>query len=231
VRNFSQPAAIRYVARIQGVIEVSLAGQADLGFWRAALEPEGLVPFDAGGRAELLISATALTWKGLRFRELVLNVSVGSGGDEARHGGVLLIRAFNSMALLALAERRLFRTPYYPGEITVEAGPPARIELRDRGQPGLRMAMAAARPPESSADYSVRGPVFLPRAGRRDARFFVALSGKQQLYPWMPEHDQILLHPSDRHAVFGQLSDSRFTPAEWRICLDAEHAKSQTYRD
>jgi hypothetical protein len=112
VRNFSQPADIRYVARIRGVIEASLAGQADLAFWRAALEPEGLVPFDAGGQAELLISATSLTWKGLRFRELVVNVSVGSGGDEARIGGFFLIHAFNSMALLALAERRLFKTPY-----------------------------------------------------------------------------------------------------------------------
>jgi hypothetical protein len=231
VRNFSQPDDIRYVARIRGVIEVALAGQADLGFWRAELEPEGLVPFDAGGRAELLISATALRWKGLRFRELVVNVSVGAGGDEARHGGFFLIRAFNSSPLLALAERRLFKTPYYPGAITVEAGPPARIELRDRDQPGLRMAMGAAGPPESSADYAVRGPLFLPRAGRRDARFFVALSGHQQRYPFLADRDQWAVHPSDRHAVFGQLRDSHFTPAEWRLCLDAEHAKSQTYRD
>jgi hypothetical protein len=231
VRNFSQPADIRYVARIRGVIEVSLAGQADLGFWRGALEPEGLVPFDAGGRAELLISATSLSWKGLRFRELVVNVSVGSGGDEARVGGVFLIRAFNSMALLALAERRLFKTPYYPGAITVEAVLPARMELRDRGQPGLRMAMAAARPPESSADYAVSGPVFLPRAGQRDARFFVALSGHQQRSPFLANRDQWAIHLSDRHAVFGQLRESRFTPTEWRVCPDAEHAKSQTYRD
>jgi hypothetical protein len=231
MRDFSQPADIRYVARIRGVTEVSLAGQAELAFWRAALAPEGLVPFDSGGQAELMISATALRWKGLRFRELVVNVSVGSGGDEGRHGGFFLVRAFNSAALLALAERRIFKTPYYPGSITVEAGPPARIELRDGGQPGLRMAMAEARPPESSADYAVNGPVFLPRAGRRDARFFVALSGRQQRCPFLADRDQWAVHPSDRHAVFGQLSDSRFTPAEWRICLDAEHAKSQTYRD
>ena len=67
--------------------------------------------------------------------------------------------------------------------------------------------------------------------GQRDARFFVALSGNQQRYPWMPDHDQLAIHPSSRHPIFRQLIESQFTPAEWRVCLAAEHAKSQTYRD
>lgn len=231
MRNFNQPESIRYAARIGGVIEVALAGQAELAFWRAALAPEGLVPFDSGGQAELLISATALSWKGLRFRELVCTVSVGLAGDESRPGGVFLIHAFNSSALLALAERRLFKTPYYPGAIAVEAGPLARIELRDRGQPGLRAAMSAERPAGSTSRHSVQGPVFLPRIGRRTARFFVAISGSQQRYSFLPERDQLQIQPSSRHPIFGQLTESGFVPGEWRICLDAEHAKSQTYRE
>ncbi|HYF63104.1 MAG TPA: hypothetical protein VD886_09855 [Herpetosiphonaceae bacterium] len=231
MRNFTVPDDIRYAARIRGVLEVALAGQADLGFWRAALAGEGLVPFDAGGRAELLVNATALTWKGLRFRELVFNVSVGAGDDESRLGGFFLIHAFNSSALLALAERRLFKTPYYHGAITTQAEPPAVIELRDRGRFNLSAAMIPARQPESTSDYSVSGPVFLPGAGRPPARFFVALSGSQRRYPFVPDRDRIEIDPASRHPIFRQLADSGFTPNEWRICLDAEHAKSQTYRD
>jgi hypothetical protein len=48
---------IRHVARLARVREVSLLGTADLAFWKARLQAEGLVPAEAGGKAQVLIIA------------------------------------------------------------------------------------------------------------------------------------------------------------------------------
>ncbi|HYF66300.1 MAG TPA: hypothetical protein VD886_25950 [Herpetosiphonaceae bacterium] len=231
MRSFAHPQAIRYLAHIQHVREVSLYGHADLAFWRTALRVEGLVPFSADGCAELAISATALTWKRFHFRELAITVAVGMEGDETQPGGVFLIRAFNSVPILAFAERWLFKTPYYPATINAEEQAPISLALDDHGTPRLRATMADFRPPPPAMESAWQGPVFLPRRGAaQGTKFFAILRGTRHHYPFIPGHDRMAIHPSGRHPVFQQMIDSGFIASEWRVCTNAAHSKSKTYR-
>jgi hypothetical protein len=106
---------IRWAAVVHGVKEVMLTGLADLSFWREALQPQGLIPFDAGGSAELTISAPRLVWKGMHFCEWSLGVAVAERDGAAAPSGLFLAHAFNSSAPLAYA--------FKPGVDALELAP------------------------------------------------------------------------------------------------------------
>jgi hypothetical protein len=219
---------IRYAAKIKHVREVALHGTADLLFWSAILQQASLVPYTAHGKAELVLSATALSWKGFRFRELTITVAIGVDGDPAQHGGFYLAHAFNSSPILAYAERVFFKTPYYHGQIRVQAQAPALIELGELASAQFKARMAQPQAPATIRDETWSGWVFLPRktTNKPGHKFFVRLSGEQQIYPFSPS-DQIAIKPD--HEIFQWLIDSNFAATEWRIRSNAEHAKSKTY--
>jgi hypothetical protein len=219
---------IRYTAQIKHVREVALHGTADLAFWSAILQQESLQAYNAQGKAELVISATALRWKGFRFRELIVIVAVGADDDPAQHGGFFLAHAFNSSPILAYAERVFFKTPYYHGQIRVQEQAPVLIELGDQAQAHFKAQMAQPQAPAAIRNEEWSGPVFLPRKTTKQPgyKFFVRLGGEQQNYPFSPS-DQIAIKPE--HPIFRSLIDSNFTAREWRIRSAAEHAKSKTY--
>lgn len=219
--------SIRVAAAIEGVREVTLAGAADLAYWREQLRPLGLRPLADAGCARLVISATSARWKGLSFCELSFTVAVGAGDDESTHGGFFLAHAYNSRRALALSERLFFKTPYYHGQLRVELGPPARVELTDAGAPAFGAAMAGARPASWSGDDTWEGAIFLP--GAPGQRFYARLSGDTQVYPFVPGDDRLTIDPAARAAIFGQLRESRFAASEWRLRASAAHLKSQTY--
>lgn len=102
--------AITYVTRIENVREVILHGAADLSFWRARLHMSGLFPYQEQGRAALLLTATDLSWLGVRFQEFTVSVVVSQVEDGSRQDGFYLVGAFNSSRLLTLAEN-LFSNP------------------------------------------------------------------------------------------------------------------------
>lgn len=179
------PPPIRVAAHITQVREVALWGQADLGFWQRVAAREGVAARSVGGQAELMLCATALAWKGVRFRELIVTLAASgaAGGDE----GFLLLHAFNSNRLLALAERSLFKTPYSHGDIGMRLAAPAAgagFEAGTGGKRTIAAAMGGGRSFGEAQPTSWQGPIYLPRPGERHGRhFFVRLSGDQICAP------------------------------------------------
>ncbi|HEX6289543.1 MAG TPA: hypothetical protein VFZ66_10150 [Herpetosiphonaceae bacterium] len=224
---------IRYTAEIKDVREVALYGVADLPFWRVILRREGLFPYNSGGNAELVLSATALAWKGFKFREWIATVAICAEEHEAQHDGFYLALAFNTSRVLAFAERRFFKTPYYHGSVHVDEQTPALIDVSERRRTLFRAEMEQPRAPVSVDDEAWSGPVFLPNSMTKNhsqgQKFFVSVSGEQAIYAFSPTTDRLALSASEDHELFQWLIDSGFTATEWRIRGSAEHARSQTY--
>ncbi|MFN8597000.1 MAG: hypothetical protein U0559_12560 [Anaerolineae bacterium] len=224
-------APIQYIVEVSNVTEVMLTGSADLAFWQDRLRPEDLRPYVNQGHAELLISATQLKWRGATSRELTVSVAVADQTDESRHAGFYLVRAFNSLAPFAWMERTFFKTPYFPGEIHVDARGPAAVDLRLKHEPVFTAKQSAIAAPISNADEMWAGPIYLPRylVGASDPGrvFYAKLSGQTQVYPFAAS-DSLLLKPTV--PVFNWLIESKFTARDWRLRTNATHAKSKTYR-
>lgn len=223
--------AIRTVADIDNVREVTLAGSADAAAWEPLLRGRGLRPVAEQGAVAIELMATELRWKGITFREWSVAVTAQplDAPADAPAGGYLA-QAFNSSALLAWAERTLFKTPYRHAQIAADSEPPIAMAVRPGGKTALRASMAG-RPAAATRRRDWQSVVFLPSAGGRQWRQFdVRLAGEQAVYPFAEGGDEFALAATEGYPVFGWLLDSRFRPQEWRICQQARHRKSQTYR-
>lgn len=232
MRPFPLPNPIRYTARIVHVREVSISGTADLACWQRWLQPLALSPATNSGATALRITASALVWQGLHFREVIVSVSTTTGADPAHADSFYLADACTSSPILAWAERLLFQTPYVYRAVTVDSTAPL-IEVRQRGQPVLRAQLGQPRAPGAHVRESWHGPVFLPVSHTRQHRgrpyLVVAIQGEQAVSPFDPVQDHFTIAPAADHPLFAALRDSHFTPTEWRICANATHARSQTY--
>ena len=228
------PINVEYAAVIQNVQEVTLVGTADLSFWRERLAWEHLFPYAAAGQAELAISATAATWKGIAFKELSFSVAICADAQGGTHDGYYLAHAYNSVALLAFAERLFFKTPYYAGNLDVEAGVPAHIGLADGATPVFSAEMHGSPVCTRQGEEVWQGAIWLPRRGARGSAparlFYASLGGLTETYAFAPESHRITLDPHPRAAIVRQLIDSDFSAKEWHIRRSATHAKSKTYR-
>lgn len=231
ILNLMSTAEIDYIVEVSNVTEVVLTGSANLAFWQNRLKPEDLHPYAPQGRAEVLISATQLKWQGVTSRELTVSVAVADRADETRHAGFYLAHAFNSLAPFAWMERTFFKTPYFPGEIHVNARGPATLELRLKHETMLTAKQSTATTPISTADELWAGPIYLPRylVGATDPGrvFYAKLGGQTQVYP-LADSDTLTLRPAV--PVFNWLIESKFAPREWRVRVNAAHSKSKTYR-
>jgi len=124
---------MKYHVEINHVREVSLVGHSDLAFWKRQLRDEALFPASIDGKATVLISSVAARFNGIRFRELSFSVAICRRENGPDVDGVYLVHAFNSNRFFALVERIFFHTPYYKGDIRVDAQMPASFHLtRDR---------------------------------------------------------------------------------------------------
>lgn len=224
---------IRYPVTVRPVTEVSLTGAADLVFWRARLQPEGLAPYDDQGQARLVLIGADMRWMGVRFTELSISVALSRGPSADQPGGMYLAQAFNSVGWFAWVERRLFQTPYELGRTELAAQPPACLALTIGGVPVFRASMAAARLSAWRGDEVWEGGVFLPGrvsgTPRSEKLFFARLSGDTEIHPFQPENDTLELTPTPRAEAIQWLADSGFAPREWRLRRAATHQKSQTY--
>ncbi len=222
--------AIKYVADLKHVREVSLLGTADLAFWEGRLREEGLAPAAQDGKAQLLVIAAAAKYLGLPFREVSFSVLVAGHAQAA-----FLVRAFNSSRLFAFCERAFFSTPYHPGDVRVSAAVPTSVEV-SAGGALFRAEMQAdasalAREPSRSGEDGWQGPVFLPGGrGGKGNLFFARLHGHTRAYPFLPSRDAVTVRPAPGAGALQALVDSPFAGKEWVIREDAEHAKSKTYR-
>lgn len=229
---------IRYIANLKHVKEVTLLGTADLGFWRDRLSEEGLAPIERGGKAQILIIAADMRFRGIRFRELSFSVLASRKDQGSKQDGAFLARAFNSCRWFAFCERWLFSTPYRHGEVQVSPSLPAFIQLARDGEALFRAEMdaetsAAGRRPSRSEEGGWEGPVFLPdrergRAGR--GRLFLArIAGPTLTYPFLPSRDMVTIRPSLGSEILQALADSGFAGKEWAIREDASHSRSKTF--
>src|SRR4051812_37282299 len=184
--------AVKYVAELAHVREVSLLGTADLAYWRDRLRGEDLVPAERDGRAQVLIVAADSKYLGVPFREVSFSVLVAAHRGVPTDGAYL-VRAFNSCRFFAFCERAFFATPYDHGDVRVSASPPVSVQLGLGGEVVFRAELhaggAASREPSQLDEGGWSGPVFLPR-GRRgtgEGRLFVArIRGRTRTEPFLP---------------------------------------------
>jgi hypothetical protein len=226
---------IRYVAVISNVREVSLLGTADLAYWKKQVREIDLHPFNAGGKAQLLIGAIASQYKGIRFRELSISVLVCLQEDGFKHDGYYLAHAFNSSRLFAFVERTFFRTPHWHAAVQVDCRLPASIQATYKNDVLVRAQMIeksalATRMPCREGDHCWEGPIFLPstKSGRPGNVFHAKLSGHIRAYPFSPSMDMVELASSSGHPILRALTESGFAGIEWRIRESGVHARSKT---
>ena len=227
--------AIRYVADVDQVQEVSLRGAADLAFWTERLRPEGLTPAERDGKAQMLIVAATMKFMGIRFSEVSFSVLVSGTELEGWESGAFLVQAFNTSRLFAWCERVLFATPYLHAHARVSVLSPVSIRLTKGGKSVFHAELQAdlTRPERvalRSGNEAWEGPVFLPRIRRGGGRYFVAkMSGQSTAYSFLQEVDALSITPSRDTGIFRALLDSDFTAEEWLVRENARHGKTKTY--
>lgn len=238
--------ALQFAAEVSEVREVSLHGSCDLDAWRSRLIPTGLTPLARQGRAQLMVVAAAMTWKGTPFSELSISILVeplpelaGSvGADLPRLEQSYLLQAWNSNRFFALCERIFFSTPYQHGEVRVTGDPSPSVTLLLRGDrlfqialdPYSRSARAGQR-----AEQAWRGVIHLPAPASRPAQaFYAELGGETEVIPFDPVRDSLSLPNvlvEERGAkVLSDLVRSGFRGEAWHLRPAAVHRKSKTYR-
>lgn len=223
----SENISVQYAADLKNVTEVTLHGTADLSFWEAVLDKEGLLPYYETGKAVLLLSAIDAKWRGFKFKEFVIGVAVSNTEDGTSLDGYYLPRAFNSSKLLGFSERVFFKTPYFHGNIRLQNRIPAFIRLRDGSEVLLHAEMSIPDTPPMVEYLEWRGPIFLPN---KRGKFFAILAGEAEIYPFSSEVDTFEINASTHHEIFQQLIESNFTGSVWVLRNNSRHAKSKTYR-
>ena len=161
---------MRWIAKLDGVLDVTLMGSGSLEHWTQRLP---LPPLNVDGRACVMVVAAAARFHGVPFRELTVSVLV--------EGGAFLVKAYNSRSLFAWSERTFFRTPYEHAHVNVSE---AAVSI-----PGIYLAQRASREPTSVAHEAWSGKVTL------DARrhFFASIEGVTERYPFTDD-DTLLVH-------------------------------------
>ncbi len=224
----------KYNVVVSGLKEVTLVGSADPTFWKERLKPEGLNPYVKDGRAELLIATTDSRWLGMPFKELTIAISICLAEGCPEPQGLFLIQAFNSRRFFAFIERSFYQTPYDLGAISVKSRPPLAIKVGKGGDNYLSVDMAEAIPGLGSEADRWEGPIFLPGKpavpSAKHKLFYARLAGVTQRYPFHPDVDRLLINRSAGLPVFQWLLASNFTGQEWRLRVDATHARSRTYK-
>jgi hypothetical protein len=226
--------AIKYVAEIDQVHEVSLRGEALVEPWTAELAALGLQAVRSSNRVAMMLSSTSARFRGMRFREFSISVlarEVDTGAE-----GWYLAHAFNSSRFFAWVERTMFATPYYFGAIEVKAMAPARVHV-SAGNGVISVSMASdtdGRHPIRSGPESWAGPLFLPTRTKTSAAprnwFYARLSGNADVYAFSPGKDEVTIAPAPQWPALAQLAAADFQGTEWLLRTSAVHAKSRTYQ-
>ena len=230
------PESIKWAAELDHVRELSLAGTADLAFWREHLRAHDLVPAESpDGQAQIQIVAADATFMGARFRELSFSVLVRAPEQAYPQGATYLMGAFNSSRFFAFCERTFFATPYDHGDVRLSGSPPASIDLAKNGEGEFRAVLRAeGREPARRGEERWEGPVFLPEARpgkvRQGNLFYARLGGQTQTYPFIPDQDSLTLAPAPASTLLQLLHQSRFAGKAWAVREAAAHAKSKTYK-
>jgi len=227
------PAApARYPTVVRPVDDVALIGSADLGPWREALERAGVYAFRVeADRVEIQLFAASTRFKGVRFRELSLSISVSRDPAGGSRDGVYLATAVDSVRFFAWVERTFFKTPYEHGrvalEVGLEGGAGPRISASTKGGARLEAAAACDDRERGPGDDRWEGPIHLPpRPGKADVRcFFGRIEGASTAFAFDPRVDRCDIEPGDNGAL-SDLAASGFEPLRWQVRTGAVHART-----
>jgi hypothetical protein len=210
---------IRYMTVIEPVLEVTLIGNVQAVLWQPILEAEGFHPPQANS-IPIIISGTQAKYMGVTFREL----SISLGIDDKRF---LLIHAFNSNRFFAWTERKMFRTPYYHAQITVE---PNLIVVSQLENPLIEVAIQPDATITHQADEDYRWTICLPKALRKNMDmphyFHARLAGHTQHYAPQLAH---LNFSDSSNDILSRLAKSHFELTDWSVRMTAQHSKSKTF--
>lgn len=223
---------VKYVAELSSVKEVSLLGTANLSYWQAYLEPLGLEPTKAEGKAQILIIAASSRFRGFPFQEVSFSVLVNPKSAQSEFGnGSYLLHAFNSVRFFAFTERFFFSTPYTYGQCEIVTKDLLKIEVlfsEKRIFLAQMVSSVSERVIIESGKGGWDGPVFLPAKGSK--KYFMAkISGQTTTFAFEPERDKIAFpSPSASPCVLNTLLDSEFEGKFWYLRQNAYHAKSKT---
>lgn len=222
-----RPEKAKFVAIVNDVKELRLIGNANLDFWNKQLADKPYQPFDNNGFAEITVAATELVWKGFRFNEWTIFLTLAGRNNPIKEAGVLLLHAFNSNRFFAFCGRTFFFTPYYFGKINLQENRPCSMNVWTNNQLVFKAEMSETKRTINEKDEHWEGAVFLPNA--QNEKYFIAkLSGKSKVCPFN-ESDKIELNSDEKYSIFEQLIKSNFTAKEWHLRSNAFHAKSKTY--
>lgn len=220
---------IKYAAEIKDVKEVVISGEADFEFWKKLLEPKGYLPSEKNGKAQIIVSATELEWKGIRFNEFIINIVISPQIKGQKRDCFYLIQAFNSSSILALSERLFFSTPYNFGKIILRNEFPVllRLILKEKELFHCKINSKYSESIPSMEKHSIF--VFLPNGTRHKKKYFIAyISGETIFFPFEKEQDILKIVTSVKYPVFGWLIDSKFIARDVVIRKNALHKKSKT---
>lgn len=234
------PKPIQWAAQIEHVREITLSGHADLSYWRETLAQEELIPIESAGHAKVQIMCAQMKYFGISFSELSVSVSARAADESRTVQGGYLVGAFNSCRFFAYCERKLFSTPYSFAKVSLQTETKEALAcatVLERSDLLMRMELAnpplGQRLPEQTKDEIWQGAVFLPARGVQDPRkrklFWASLQGLTRTYPYLAAHDTLSISLPPKHDALRALADSRFIGREWKVRLDARHAKSKTY--
>lgn len=220
----------KFIVEVANVKEVAVEGEADLVYWQERLRGLSLFPYQAGGKAQLMVGGTELFSMGKRTNELTVGLVVCERPAGDSPDGVFLVYAFNSSRLFAWIERAFFSTPYFWGRMGVQAKVPAHIHLADDAGTILNFQMNAASQPITTQEELWQGKIYLPRHSPTPQKFFVAkLAGQTEIYPVSLATNSFQITARQEHPVFQWLLDSHFAAKEWRIRQNATHARSKSF--
>lgn len=216
--------SVSYPVVVKDVREVTLRGRADLDQWAEVLRGEGLKAYQPAGQAELLMITADLTWMGFRFQELSISVLTSESVDGSTQDGAYLLRAFNSKRSFAFMERTMFKTPYYPAQVTIQTDP-AVVRLSEDGRVVFNAQRCSDAPPTRRIDDVWEGPTYLPSKHV----FYARLTGATDVFTVDPS-DVFDLQPSAHSDLFQRLIETNFAIYEWHVRPVAIHYKSNTLK-
>jgi hypothetical protein len=213
---------IDYVTVIEPVYEVTLFGTAELAPWQQWMKEEGLPAANEHGRAELLISVIDSKYMALSFQEFSISIKV----EGNRY---FLIHAYNSIGWFALAERKVFRTPYYQGDIHVAE---RRIALSHGNSIAFQAMLPSTVTSIHSEDECWDLLIHLPKQFRQKPAvphyFHARLEGHTEHFP--TDFVSMSITPTAEDETLRRLHASDFRVEDWRIRQKARHSKSKTYQ-
>lgn len=226
-----QPVSPDYLVTLDRIREVSLVGTADAAYWRERLAREGLFPYPEGEKIEITLGAAAIRWKGVDSLEFTLALSVSEqeqGGEKEYY----LLLAFNSSPIFAWIERTFFQSPFSQGSIRLNERVPASVGVYIQKGWYISAQMSAQGRQGRSADEMWEGTYYLPgdRILGIRRRFSALVSGRTTSYPFLDGSDSLYINPTSQRKVFNWLIESHFSPQEWKIRLDAVHARTVTFQ-